>query len=689
MKLKGSITAVLSFFAGQSLADPEFTELLKMDLGEILQVKVATGTAKQLSEAPAIVSVITADDIRKMGIRTLAEAVEQVPGLHVSASTNRLTSLFVVRGIRNDSTPNVLVMIDGVDLSELTAYPIPYSFRYPVNFIERIEIIRGPGSAVHGADAFSGVINIITKSPGKENDAQVGMNVGSFDYFETWINANLVVNDLKVAFSFTREEKGNDSDRTTPYGEIQRDGEMDNLHLNAEYGNFAWKNWYWRSRQEMGIGAGIFGNDIDLDITEVWRTQLSWEDSITDSLDSTFDLSYNRSRFDALFQLFPPGGWPVGADGNLLFPPFTLVSFPDGVIGQPQAATNKVRLNGSFIYSGNKHRVRIGFGAERAELTDVEEVKNFGPGVLDEEHIPADLIADSLVDVSGTSFVYTPNYERDLWYLSVQDEWRFAKDWELTAGIRYDRYSDFGSTVNPRLALVWNTTDQVTSKLLYGSAFRAPRVAELAFINNPTVLGNPDLDPEEIQTLELAFEYRPDLRFSSTLNLFAYRAEQLIELDQMFTYQNSGEQDGKGIEIEAYWRATEKLQIKGSLSWLDAELPEAKADKDQVPELMGFVDLRYQLTAAWLITAQSYWVSGRKRQQGDQRTEIDDYLKTDITLLWQPNDSWAARMGARNVFDEDIREPSPNSPLFALDLGFPNDFPMEGRSIFSSVSYQF
>lgn len=172
----------------------------------------------------------------------MAEALEKVPGLHVTATENRMNTMFSVRGIRTAITPQILVLLDGINISELTAFATNYSFRYPVNFIERIEIIRGPGSAVYGADAFSGVINIMTKSPGNTNSFEVGANVGSFNYVETWLNGNVAVDELKVGFSVTHEEMNSDDDRLTPYGVMARDRELDNIHVNATYGVFFFKN---------------------------------------------------------------------------------------------------------------------------------------------------------------------------------------------------------------------------------------------------------------------------------------------------------------------------------------------------------------------------------------------------------------------------------------------------------------
>jgi len=673
----GSLLLCHSVFSKEDASRIE--ELIEMDLGEMLEVKVATGTAKELSEVPAVVSVITAEDIKAMGARTLAEAIEHVPGLHVAASDNRLQKLFSIRGLQTSNTPQVLVLIDGVEISIATLLSTPVSFTYPVNFIDRIEIIRGPGSAIYGADAFSGVINVITKQPSPVDNA--------------WLNTQYSLNGLRTAFSLTHEKTNGDDDRETPYQDMERKRELYNVHLNVSYGDFTLRNWFYKVEQYMGVGASIFANSLDRDITEAWKTQLGWNKSLTNTLDISADLSWHEHENDAFFQLFPPGTYGVLDDGNLAPPgvPSTNIQFPNGVIGSPyEAGDRSLKASVVLVYDGlDNHRIRASIGGEEMKLNEVREFKNFGPGVLDLANRPADLISDELVDVSGTPFVFSPKYDRELWFLSLQDEWRFTEAWELTAGIRHDHYSDFGSTTNPRLAMVWNTNETLTSKLLYGTAFRAPKVGELAFINNPTVIGNPDLDPEKIQTVELVFDYRPRENLSSTLNLFRYAAEDLIELDETFTYQNIGEQDGHGLELNLDWQASPRLDLSANFSWLEAERRTSEdsdsQDKAQVPGSMGFVGARYQITKNWHVGSQLYWIEDRKREANDDRPAVDDYLKTDINLRYESNTFWQARLSVKNVFNEDVREPSPNSPLFAAGLGFPDDYEMEGRAIFGTV----
>lgn len=112
-------------------------------------------------------------------------------------------------------------------------------------------------------------------------------------------------------------------------------------------------------------------------------------------------------------------------------------------------------------------------------------------------------------------------HRRNVKYAFVQDEWNFAKDWTLTAGVRRDHYSDFGGTTSPRLALVWDAAYNLEVKVMHGTAFRAPSFAELYTTNNPVAIGNPNIKPERIASDELAFSWQQTSKLKSDLNFFS------------------------------------------------------------------------------------------------------------------------------------------------------------------------
>ena len=160
---------------------------LALAYGDKDTVRIATGARQSLRSAPAVATVITAEDIANMGATDLDEVLETVPGIHVSHSANGYTPLYVIRGIYSQLNPQTLVLQDGIPLTTLQqGNRGSFWGGYPVENIARIEIIRGPGSALYGSDAYAGVIDIITKSTADVSGAQAGVRAGSFGTQDVW-----------------------------------------------------------------------------------------------------------------------------------------------------------------------------------------------------------------------------------------------------------------------------------------------------------------------------------------------------------------------------------------------------------------------------------------------------------------------------------------------------------------------
>ena len=669
-------------------------------------VSIATGSSKPIYKAPSVASVITAKDIEQMGARNLNEVLETVPGLHVAPSTlSRMDAVFSIRGIHTGFNAQVLLLMDGVPLQYSNSGSRPQLFNLSVASIERIEVIRGPGSAVYGADAYSGVINVITKDAGSLSGTEMGARVGSFNYRDLWLQHGDKWNDIDIVFGFAFQRTDGDSDRVVNSdlqsnldvgfgtnaslapGAVATQDERLEARLGFSSGNWKLNLWSW-FQNDAGLGAGG-AQALDpngAQDNKILRADLSYA---TDDLlaDWNFNTRLSHTYYDteAKFHLLPAGAvLPIGSDGNLNFvAPAGFVSFPDGLIGQPGGEGEDSQLELVASYSGmQNHHWRIAAGV-RSQSLDTMELKNFGPGVIDGTQPVVD---GALTDVTGTPFVFTPDSSRTIYHISLQDEWQFAPDWELTAGIRYDDYSDFGSTVNPRVALVWATSHALTTKLLYGSAFRAPSFTELYFVNNPVSLGNPDLEPETIDTLELAFNYRPSPDFQTNFSLYSYKAEKLIEYvadsGATLTAQNARDQDGYGFEWEVDWKLNRDLRISANYAWQHSEDAKTGADIHDAPGQQLFVNAHWKMAPQWSVNGQLNWIGDRKRAVGDSRAEISDYTLVNLSLKRRdivPNVDLT--LSILNLFDEDAYEPS--------DGTIPNDFPLEGRSVWLQLNAGF
>ncbi|MBL4823168.1 MAG: TonB-dependent receptor [Colwellia sp.] len=661
--------------------DEEFDDSLEDFYGDEDFVSIATGTKKAIHKAPAVATVITSDDIQAMGANTIHQVIETVTGIHTYPSNvNRMNPSYSIRGIHTAENSQVLVLVNGVRTTFAFNGAKWNVFDLGVNLIDRVEVIRGPGSAVYGADAYSGVINVITK--GTENIFQndAGIKTGSFNTKSAWFNYGYQQDALKLSFNGQWQESSGDSSRI-----VQTDllhllglsdlsnapGTLDTRHRYVDlHAQFDYKGTYanlWHLDIAGGAGAGAAQalSNSDKVTSKQTNIELGYKKNITDNFNIDINLFHQKYESFSYFKIFPDGY--IDADG---------VKYTEGFIGVPQIEDTNYGFKFLSTYSAiNQHNFRVEIGYKNTkEITD--EAKNFGPGIIEAGQTTQD---DTLTSVKGTPYIFIGDNDRRLSYISLQDEWAFASDWELTAGIRYDNYSDFGSTVNPRLALVWQTRHNLTTKLLYGSAFRAPSFGELFSSNNPILLGNSELKAEKIDTWDLAFDYRPNFDWKILFNLYRYQASDLIS-PVAGKMQNTLKQDGIGSEFEAHWQLNDQLKIKVGYAWQHAESSDNNAIADAPQDTIDF-SIQWKIMPDLTLYAASFWLKNRERANTDLRPNIEDYNLTNLTIYYTGFDNITLTLAAKNVFDSDARE--------ASNGAITEDYPLQERGYWLTASYQY
>jgi len=669
----------------------------------------ATGSLKPVVLAPSVATVISKDEIEAMGARNLNEVLETVPGLHVAPSSlvGPLFMNYSIRGILTTLNPQVQVLLNGYPLKETFNGNRNYRFTLPVEMISRIEVVRGPGSALFGADAFSGTINIITKDGQEVNGVNAGLRHGSFDSNNVWLQYGGAQNGWDVVASFEALKNGSDSSRiidadlqsgldgifgTTASlapGAMNMDYESYDFHLGLRKDEWSIR-FFGRQLRDAGVGVGVAAALDPMGRVESDRYLLEVKHEGKDlhpdwQLNTAFHYEYLDLQTN--YSLLPAGTLvPIGSDGNLnSVTPVGLTLFTDGVFGNPGGQSQKYTLETAAVYDGKaQHRMRFALGYS-AEDSKFRESKNFGPSVIDGTQTVVD---GTLTDVTGTPFIYSPDINRKIWYVSAQDEWAFARKWELTAGVRYDHYSDFGSTINPRAALVWQTRYDLVTKLLYGRAFRAPTLSELYAKNTPVNTGNPELDPETIDTYELAFDYRPTVDMILKLNFFRYNIRDLIELvpdpasgSTTQVHQNARDQKGYGSEFEMDWEASRNVRVQGNIAWQRSKDKASGHDVPDTPQLQAYANVNWKFMPQWSVDGQWFWIGDRKRAAGDTRADIASYNTVNLTLRRKDIvKNIDVALGVRNVFDKDRREPSSGPPV-----SIPNDYPLESRAVWAEI----
>ncbi len=692
-----------------SLLQPNFAfaddeSLWDMSLEELGQIRVttlATGTATPLDKAAAVATVITEEDIIAMGARDIEEVLETVPGMHISRSPIDYTPKYNIRGITSSYGAQTLILINGIPISSLyLGTPSLVWAGMPIKAIKKIEVIRGPGSALYGADAFAGVINITTKSADDIPKGEAGFSSGSFNTKSAWLsygNRNTPI-DIGFTLEYTETEGFKEiieadtqtffdtittTDASLAPGETNTGKQMIDMRLELSQKEWVFHLGY-QGRDHVETGAGVaealhpaseFSSDrINADFTYNFN-------NLADNLKvkTTVSYYYNDQQVEKDNILFPGGTNAFYPIGTFLDEPL----FPNGMIGNPEFREEQARFNLDSEYNGIKqHIIRAGVGYFWGDIYETTEQKNFF----------ADLTPrpSGTEEVADTAEVFLPEKHRTNTSLYIQDEWLFAENWALTSGLRYDDYSDFGDTVNPRLALVWATTDSITTKLLYGRAFRAPTINELFVTSNPVNLGDEDLDPERIDTYELALSQQASSKLRYSVNIFHYEIDGLISLVDIGggakQWQNTGDINGNGLEFELDYEISKQLRVLGNYAYQKTEEKESSDDLGETPNHQIYLRSEWRIDNKWLLSPQLNWVGSQKRAPSDTRTEsVPHYTTIDLTLRqFNVVNDLDISLSIRNMFDRDIYEPS-----LSPGVNIPGDYPMAGRSIYGELAYQF
>lgn len=623
----------------------EMEQLLSLSLEDLMAtpVTISTNTRQALSKAPSVVSVITAEDIKATGTTNLMEILGSVPGIYIKTNLFGFKPLITFRGA---SGANVLLMVNGAPTKDLVWSPSIFWKGMPANMIERIEIIRGPGSALFGSDASAGVINVITKTAAKIGQSEAGLRAGSFDTQAGWIQHGTDWNGYDVALTanvahtdghqpFITKDRIGSLPQSAQYG-------WDNQDFHLSVGKDSWRLLADHTRHD-NVGIGLTGAAVLDPITRANDSQTS------------LGLIYNNEAFAR--------HWGLNAElryrnieyssGNGIWerPP----GFP-GTLNELNSAERRTNFEASALYSGLRgHALRMGGGYVVQDLYFVQEFINQVPGN------------------------FAPEKTRKNSYLFLQDVWNLAERWELTAGARYDRYSDFGGTLNPRLALVWQTSERLTAKLMYGRAFRAPSYLEL-YSETSANIPNPNLKPEKSRTWDLSLSYLATKDLVLGANYYRFDRRDIIAPDPVTNkFENFDRYALRGVELEAQWQATRALRVSGNMSHMENS---SSTLRDlTIPLQQAYLRTDWAFLPKWNWNLQASWYDKRPLPSTDPRQPLGSLTLADTTLRYFHDAHWEFAASVRNLFDKDAREYS--------STRLPNNLPLPGRNLYGEMRYKF
>ncbi|MCB1139757.1 MAG: TonB-dependent receptor [Leptospiraceae bacterium] len=523
--------------------DPDRASTEVFQLLEEQEVVTATRTRSTLRDAPAAVYVITAQQIKERGYRTLTDALQDLPGFDIVRNYGIFPELIHQRGLVGNNQ-KTLLYIDGVLDNNLTeAAILAGSARFPLHNVKRIEVVAGPASALYGANAFNGVINIITQDYEGDPTNQMEVMAGGYNNLQrpgysgsvslrgqspgevqpfTYSVSGYMYRTVGPGFSGVGRLDRSDMGKNDPLyaveselcgGQCNPDGNSvgywwspyfnvageDTYNITGKFtlGNFRFQTVNWQYLQ----GEGTFANGTQ----QIDTDKLGYDGSAWNFENHSFTLGYLHEfspflNLDTEFSIRHTEILSSSGEQYPANPGVQTYFFPD-----PAGASgihDYARPDRAYDF---KQRITYDAGSKATTVVGWEGNHTVVPEAYGSE-----------------KRIRTSNYA-----LYGQQSYRPISKLQFTGGYRYDHSTDYGDSHTPRLGAVFHATDNLTVKLLLGTGFRAPTAWEL-YNETAQRLRNDRLEPERMRSVEVGIAYRLKKRYYFSVQAYRNDIENLI-----------------------------------------------------------------------------------------------------------------------------------------------------------------
>jgi len=625
--------------AAPQLIDLPFEQLV------MLEVSSASRYTQKIGEAPAAAVVVHADEIRAYGYRTLADVLRSMPGLYVT--DDHSWSYIGVRGFSRpgDYNTRVLLLVDGNRAND-NIYNQAYigsEFLVDIDMIDRVEFVPGPGASSYGDNAFFGVINVITKSASSLQGAIVSAEAGSHDSYKTGFRyGQKLDNGAEVVAAVTHYDSQGRDWFFPEYGATAHS--LDEERYSKFFAKLHYQEWTFeggymkRPRHNPAAPySSVFGDERMETVDTHAFANAAYNTALSETLQFSGSLYYGAFDYDGIY-------------------PYPGVLNIDRSRGRRAGA--ELRLLSTALDS---HKLMGGIEYQK-DLRQLQRNYDESP-YLD----------------------YINSDQRPHKYgIFLQDEIVLRDDLMLNAGVRYDWYSQFGSTTNPRVALIYHPSPGNGLKLIYGSAYRAPNAYEMFYGDEAgEYRPNPDLRPERIKTYEAVLEHSFASRWHGTMSLFHYDVENLItqvEDSGTLMFMNGRKMHASGIELSADRQWAGGARLKGNISYQETRDKWDGSRPINSPRLLAKLGLIWPLPYSWHAGAEVQYTSERRTTFG----EADAYTLANLTLT-RSNilKGLDVSLSAYNLFDKEYEDPA-DTGAFVQDI-----LRQDGRTFRLKLDYRF
>jgi outer membrane cobalamin receptor len=548
---------------------PDLAEASLEQLGDI-QVYSASQHMQSAEDAPSSVTVVTAGEILEFGYRTLADILRTVPGFYVTYDRNY--SSLGVRGFARpgDYNTRILLLIDGHRLNDNVYDDALIGTELPldIDLIQRVEIVRGPVSSLYGSNALFAVINIITKRGRDLNGLELSSEAASFDTYAGRMSYGRTFQQLEFLVSGTfygsRGQKRlfypefNTPETNNGIASHADDDQVGSALITASSHDLTLEGLY--GVREKGIPTASFGtifNDPRTRTTDSHLyADLRYEHTFHKSLGILARTFYDRMTYHGVYIYPPVSGSSQGSNPNL--------DYGDGKWWGLELQASKTL----------KHNRVTGGGEYRDNILQYQTNYDLDPYSL--------YVKDKRHSFVGAAY--------------LQDELAITKSLAMNLGLRYDYYSNYSASINPRAAFIYRPGRSTNFKFIYAEAFRIPNVYEQYYYSANSLTPSPNLKPEKIRTAEVDWDQKLLSYLSVSTSAFYTRMNDLISQDATsLAFHNLQGVRATGLELELKGQLYHGLNAVASYSIQKSTDLETNQFLDNSPRSLAKLNLSQPL----------------------------------------------------------------------------------------------
>lgn len=667
---KALLAAITVFVMGGVTAQAE--ELPVYSFDEV--VVTATRTENDVKKVPASTQVITQEDIKRGGATSVRNALSMYANIFQKSKVRGGGHDIIIRGME---TKHSLVMVNGRRISnEADASGLGNAMsldRININDVEKIEIVRGPSSALYGSEAMGGVLNIITK-PSKEQTLLTGLEHTSEDTSHWWhADTGRIGNfsmTLDARFNKINRSMPDTATESDPYGTAQTYNASLNYYVNDHSYVNAYMDYY---SQHLKTDTGTPAMKPITLTTSSGKMSLSGQAMLEGTGSKAFKqknygISWNgkTDKNDWQIQAYMSKfNWSTTSSTKVLgsIPPAGMEGMFNYLLQKKNTYDfnhdehNMWAIEGRDSLRVNDHH-RVTFGAEYVK----DKVAGTGLGSNGDG-------VHSITENGKTKSSSEKTLSSYAAYL--QDEIEYGK-WFIVPAIRYDHHSAYGSHTSPKIGVTYNATDHFRIKANYGDGFKAPSVSQLYYDldmemgrgNWVHLTGNPNLKPEKSKSWDLGVEAEFGKGYGS-LTYFDNDVDNLIASipkgkdsngHNLHRYENVNKARIKGLENTLGYRFNDTLEFKVTSTLLDAKDTSAGKDLTQRARLSQIYQLIYDdhKDTGWsavLWNQLDYkFVTGKAWEHGESVKK--SYSLTNFSLTRKVNKDTRVYGSVQNIFDK-------------------------------------